>query len=548
VGRCSGRVGRPAGRGVLETSNHFVTSPFPDDHASPAGRDDASHVLGGSSDVGHAVDARHGDELTLARRAFDELAAVREDVIREADATLDAWRPWITRPGFTASAANLAAYISIRRHDLRVLQLDLMTLGLSSLGRCEARVLENLDAVLATLAHLARADPVLYRFPDPDAFFAGSTMLRAESESVFGPAPSEREVYIMVTLPSEAAVDGRLVHDLVANGMDVARINCAHDDAGAWRAMAANVRAAAETLDRSCRVAVDLVGPRARTGVVAADDPAIRVSPGDRVLLVAEPRERSPGDPPYVVCSLEEALPQLHPGHRVMIDEGSLEAVVLEAGGGSALLEVMRAPAKGFRLRPGKGMNFPTTPLALDPLTANDLAALDVVAGFADVVGYSFVQRPEDMHRLVDELESRTRREISLIAKIETRLAVENLPRIIVAAAGRRPLAVMIARGDLAVEIGHVRLAEIQEELLWLCEAAHVPVIWATQVLDTFVKKGVHHRGEMTDAAMAERAECVMLNKGPFVREGVAVLSDVLGRMEGHQSKKTSRLRALRAW
>jgi pyruvate kinase len=81
-----------------------------------------------------------------------------------------------------------------------------------------------------------------------------------------------------------------------------------------------------------------------------------------------------------------------------------------------------------------------------------------------------------------------------------------------------------------------------------VCEAAHVPVVWATQVLDRFVRKGVPSRSEITDAAMAERAECVMLNKGPFVVEGVAVLSDVLERMRGHQEKKSPRLRALHAW
>jgi len=106
----------------------------------------------------------------------------------------------------------------------------------------------------------------------------------------------------------------------------------------------------------------------------------------------------------------------------------------------------------------------------------------------------------------------------------------------------------MIARGDLAVEIGYERLAEIQEELLWLCEAAHVPVIWATQVLESLVKTGIPTRAELTDAAMAERAECVMLNKGPHILAGVETLVDVIGRMESHQSKKTPRLRALGSW
>jgi len=103
-----------------------------------------------------------------------------------------------------------------------------------------------------------------------------------------------------------------------------------------------------------------------------------------------------------------------------------------------------------------------------------------------------------------------------------------------------RPLAVMIARGDLAVELGFARMSEIQEEILWLCDAAHVPVIWATQVLDQLVSEGAPTRAEATDAAMSQRAECVMLNKGPFLVEAVAFLKDVLERMDRHQSKKSA--------
>jgi pyruvate kinase len=103
----------------------------------------------------------------------------------------------------------------------------------------------------------------------------------------------------------------------------------------------------------------------------------------------------------------------------------------------------------------------------------------------------------------------------------------------------------MVARGDLAVEIGFERLAEVQEEILWLCEAAHVPVIWATEVLATLARDGMPSRAEVTDAAMSGRAECVMLNKGPYVVGTVRFLCDVLARMRGHQDKKSSMLRAL---
>jgi pyruvate kinase len=85
----------------------------------------------------------------------------------------------------------------------------------------------------------------------------------------------------------------------------------------------------------------------------------------------------------------------------------------------------------------------------------------------------------------------------------------------------------------------------VQEEILWSCEAAHVPVIWATQVLETLAKKGMPSRSEITDAAMGERAECVMLNKGPYAVTTVSVLADILKRMQAHQEKKRSMLRQL---
>jgi pyruvate kinase len=155
------------------------------------------------------------------------------------------------------------------------------------------------------------------------------------------------------------------------------------------------------------------------------------------------------------------------------------------------------------------------------------------------------VEKLADMEYLIEELAKRNATDLPIIAKIETNRAVKNLPDIILGTLGRHSLGVMIARGDLAVELGSARLAEIQEELLWLCEAAHVPVIWATQVLESIAKKGVRSRPEFTDAAMAVRAECVMLNKGPYILDAIEALINVMTRMQEHQRKKFPRLRAL---
>ena len=121
----------------------------------------------------------------------------------------------------------------------------------------------------------------------------------------------------------------------------------------------------------------------------------------------------------------------------------------------------------------------------------------------------------------------------------------EHLAAILFAALRYESVGLMIARGDLAVELSFEKLAEMQEEILWFGEACHLPVIWATQVLDSVTHTGLATRAEVTDAAMAMRAECVMLNKGPHIGTAVRMLADIIGKMEAHQYKKRALYRPL---
>jgi pyruvate kinase len=278
--------------------------------------------------------------------------------------------------------------------------------------------------------------------------------------------------------------------------------------------------------------------------------------PGNARLLVGDElllrRELDPSaDFPYqATCTFPEVFDRLKAGDRVSLDDGKLRGAIVREAAGGFVVRFTKGRLKGLKLKPQRGLNFPTTDLGLDPLTAEDRSDLDFAVGHADMIGYSYVEKADHVAELQEELALRRPdwRAVGLVAKIETPRAVRNLPQIIVRAAGIQPLAVMIARGDLAVEIGFERLAEMQEEMLWLCEAAHVPAIWATQVLEDLVKSGLPSRGEMTDAAMASRAECVMLNKGRHVDEAVVVLDHLLRRMSEHQLKKTPTLRALKSW
>jgi pyruvate kinase len=581
--------------------------------------------------------------------------------------------PVLTRmsPAHRDSARNLVHYLALRRQDLRGLQERLAALGLSSLGRAESHALASLSAVLERLGAA----------PAPEAeeglsFKQGRKLLENHTDALFGSPPAGRRVRMMVTMPSEAAEDPRLIRDLLAHGMDCMRINCAHDHPDVWGRMIEHLRRARRESGRRCRVLMDLGGPKLRTGPVEPDVPVLKwrprrdrfgrvtapariwlhppgreqqtdgeadgsiavearwlagLRPGDRLdftdsreasrclqitgasgpcrwaeteqtayvtpetvlhlhrhgregkgaarrcrvggILAPEgylllrrgdvlrlTRSLRPGKnasidpegrvtaPATIGCSLPQVFTRVRPGDRVWLDDGRIGGVVRSADRSAVTVEITAARPQGDKLRGEKGINLPDTDLGLPALSKKDREDLRFIARHAHLVGLSFAQRTEDIIELQGLLRNLGRPDLGVILKIETRRGFEMLPDLLLAAMHGPSVGVMIARGDLAVECGYERLAEVQEEILWLCEAAHLPVVWATQVLDTLARTGAPSRAEITDAAMGERAECVMLNNGPHIIEAMRVLHDILRRMEEHQDKKSSRLRRLRWW
>jgi pyruvate kinase len=601
-----------------------------------------------------------------------QMTELRRKVTAGQRALLQAWKKPLAGADYAQDASNLAAYIALRREDLRDLQARLSEVGLSSLGRCEGHVMATLDAVALALDAINGVNPPVTAFAPPlRENRRGDKRLKQNTLKLLGKEPRQRRMRIMVTIPTAAAGDVRFMRDLIERGMDIARINCAHDDAIVWQSMIDNIRAAAKALDCPCLIHMDLAGPKLRTGEMTASPGSLRLKPkrddhgdtrapayflfdasgeaggpgvrgasglagyprvsvardwlerlhagdlvevsdargkkrilsvldrmgeahqlafaadsvwleagcvlkhlsgtnkqratvvgaleaspevllvhiGDRLLLS---RDAAPGEPSEeegfagrIPCAQPEVLDSLNVGERVFIDDGQIGAEIERLDEAGAWLRITRARPEGDKIRPAKGLNFPDSDIRLPALGEKDLNDLDFVARTADIVGYSFVQSAADMDVLANELENRGAGHLGRIAKIETQRAVANLPEIIVHGASRGPFGLMIARGDLAVEIGWTRLAEIQEEILWLAEAAHVPVVWATQVFEQLIKENLPSRAEMTDAAMSERAECVMLNKGPFVLDAIAMLDDIARRMRAHQHKKSARLRAL---
>ena len=574
------------------------------------------------------------------------------------------------------SARNLAHYIALRRHDIRGLQVQLAAMGLSSLGRLESSVMNSINTVLKVLCRLAGTNGQREGDAKPYLTFDdGEALLHAHTKALLGPPPSNRRVHIMVTMPQEAAESYALVRALVANGMSCMRINCAHDTQQDWARMIENLKRAEKELGKSCKVLMDVGGPKLRTGPVLPGpkvikwrperdahgqiiapvriwlypdgamvppptpaDAALPVSPdwlqqltvGDRVkfedtrgssrslnivdvhgdcrwaeskrtayvatgtkfvidtkrsakgrkfsvketnvgelpgieqaiplklgevlLLNRDPVPGKPAvydsygrllSPASIGCTLPEVFPYLRPSQAIWFDDGKVGGVIRSVSDKQAQVEITHARPTGEKLRGDKGINLPDTDLNLAPLTDKDIEDLPFIVANADLVGFSFVQHAEDVFELQSRLKALGGGHLGIVLKIETQRAFEQLLNLLLAALRFPAAGVMIARGDLAVECGYVRLAEVQEEILWLCQAAHVPVIWATDVLEQMAKVGLPSRAEITDAAMGERAECVMLNKGPHIVETLRMLDDILSRMGSHQVKKRTMFRKL---
>ena len=278
------------------------------------------------------------------------------------------------------------------------------------------------------------------------------------------------------------------------------------------------------------------------------------LKPGDQLLLTRAPLPGKPAvydrerlvAPASIACTLPTVFADVRPNEQIWFDDGKIGGVIEAVEPEVIHVRITMAKPAGDKLGADKGINLPDSRLRLPGLTEKDVHDLTFIAEHADLVGLSFVKGIDDVRRLQDQLARLRADHLGIVLKIETRSGFERLPHLLLAAMRGPCVGVMIARGDLAVECGYERLAEVQEEILWVCEAAHIPVIWATQVLENLAKKGVPSRAEITDAAMGERAECVMLNNGPHLVDAVRVLDDSLRRMETHQHKKTARLRSLR--
>ncbi len=572
------------------------------------------------------------------------------------------------------SRDNLLCYLALRQHDLSSLQLRLAEEGLSSLGMVEGQVLTSIEQILKHFG-IHPVNTNLCKISSN----CSSRELRKRSKLMFGTPRQTRRTYIMVTLDASDIHQQELIERLFENGMDVVRINCAHNTCNEWKLIIKAVRRAESRLAqakradrRKCVILMDLGGPKIRTGQMELKSRPLKITvpqnlhsrsmgiiegfldieanytelldqklgPSSFVLAVSplnnceldcleigqtitfkdgrdeqqrtvtvlekispkkvriglerstylkegirlDGRTRSNNDnnnkcsfiirniraqpievkveagnilhlykdgvtlghsgnrldskPPGINCTYPQILDQVKVGHRIFIDDGKIEAIVSSSNKRYLELKIISPRGTIARIKSNKGINFPDSSIKMPSLTSDDIDDLNFVVEHADMVGLSFVHRPEDiydLHKIVSKLGHPN---LGIVAKIETADAIDNLAKILIAGLELPKFALLIARGDLAVEVGFENLVFVQEDILCLCEAAHIPVILATQILESLTEHGLKSRAEITDAIMGQRAECVMLNNGAHILEAVKTLGLLLSTEEHHQIKK----------
>ncbi|KAL7613189.1 hypothetical protein Lser_V15G09561 [Lactuca serriola] len=263
----------------------------------------------------------------------------------------------------------------------------------------------------------------------------------------------------------------------------------------------------------------------------------VRLRVGDLLVITRDDFEQQPqltssvvgSGSPRVTCSSGYLFDSVKPGEPIAFDDGKIWGVIKGTSISEIVVSITRAGPRGTKLGPEKSINIPESKIQYEGLTCKDIVDLDFVGAHADIVGVSFVRDVDDIILLGKEVKKRKLDGLGIVLKIETKDGLKNLPLLLLEAMKlSNPLGVMIARGDLAVECGWEMMGDIQEEILSICSAAHVPVIWATQVLESLVKTGVPTRAEITDVACGARATCIMLNKGKHILEAIATLDTIL--------------------
>lgn len=313
--------------------------------------------------------------------------------------------------------------------------------------------------------------------------------------------PTRKKTKIVATL-GPACSSREVILKMIDAGVNVFRINFSHADYTDVKERIDIIRGLNEEFGYNTAILADLQGPKLRVGVMKED---VVVNPGD--IITFQTAEDVPGTKERVYMNYKEFPRDVNPGEKVLLDDGKLMFEALETNGTT---EVVCKVIQGGPLKSKKGVNLPNTKVSLPALTQKDIKdALFAIEQEVDWIALSFVRTPKDLEELQDLIAKHSSYKIPIIAKIEKPEAVENIDKIVAFCDG-----LMVARGDLGVEIPAHEVPLIQKKLIHRAKTARIPVIVATQMMETMITSLTPTRAEVNDVAnsVMDGADAVMLS------------------------------------
>lgn len=328
----------------------------------------------------------------------------------------------------------------------------------------------------------------------------------------------------IVATVSDRRCDVEFIRDLFVNGMNVVRMNSAHLDFDGFKKIIDNVRAVSPSIG----ILMDTKGPEIRT-TTNIDDADIHFSPGDKVQFVGRPDALTSQS--RIALSYPDIASQIRPGVRFLIDDGEISFIVDSIDTDAGI--IYATAENGGTLGSRKSVNIPGVAISLPALTPRDRVNIGYAVDLGiDFIAHSFVRNANDVRQIRDILDARGS-DIKIISKIENQEGVDNIDEILEASYG-----IMIARGDLGIEIPAERIPVIQARLINKCIKAHKPVIVATQMLHSMINNPRPTRAEVSDIANAvnQHTDALMLSGetayGRYPVEAVATMTRVAAEVE----------------
>jgi pyruvate kinase len=313
--------------------------------------------------------------------------------------------------------------------------------------------------------------------------------------------PTRKKTKIVATL-GPACSSKEVIKKMIDAGVNVFRINFSHADYADVKERIDIIRELNNEFGYTTAILGDLQGPKLRVGVMKED---VVVNPGD--LITFQTAEDIPGTKERVYMNYKEFPRDVNPGEKILLDDGKLMFEALET---NRTTEVLCKVIQGGPLKSKKGVNLPNTKVSLPALTKKDIKdALFAIEQKVDWIALSFVRTPADLEELQDLIAKHSEYKIPIVAKIEKPEAVENIDKIVAFCDG-----LMVARGDLGVEIPAHEVPLIQKKLIHRAKTARIPVIVATQMMETMITSLTPTRAEVNDVAnsVMDGADAVMLS------------------------------------